>query len=67
MDTLVGKLVNLENRIRNPAITTKNVDPKIVSLDNILLTCFFVSSPVLIPGMFPPLSCKFFANSSGFT
>ena len=67
MDTLVGKLVNLENRIGNPAITTKNVDPKIVSLDNILLTCFFVSSPGLIPGMYPPFSCKFFANSSGFT
>ena len=66
IDTDVGKLVKLENIIGKPAITTKNVAPKTVNLVNTLVIYALVSSPGLIPGIYPPFSCKFFANSSGF-
>ena len=52
--------------IGSPAITTKNKAPSTVILDNILLRYFSVSFPGLIPGIYPPLSCKFLENSSGF-
>ena len=54
--TDVGKLVNFENKIGKPAIIDRDVAPNTVNLDNILLTYSFVSSPGLIPGIYPPLS-----------
>ena len=51
IETVVGKLVKFENKIGIPAITTKNVAPKTVSLERTLLKCFLVSSPGLTPGI----------------
>ena len=51
IDTLVDKLVNLEKIIGKPAIITRKAAPRIVSLDNTLLTYFVVSSPGLTPGI----------------
>ena len=39
--TVVGKLVNCENIIGNPAITDRNAAPRTVNLDKTLLTYFF--------------------------
>ena len=64
-ETDVGNVVNLENIIGSAANIAKKVAPKIVILDKILVKYFFVSSPGLIPGIYPPFSCRFFENSSG--
>ena len=59
-------IVNLENKIGSPAIIDKNAAPSTVRRVKTFVIYSFVSSPGLIPGIYPPFSCKFFANSSGF-